>query len=58
MSVVFRSGGMTLGSWAQNDGASLKFQPGYHSIGTENSVFESQGKIAPGTLDIKSAWGT
>lgn len=55
MSVVFRSGGMTLGSWAQNDGASLKFQPGYHSIGTENSVFESQGKIAPGTLDIKSA---
>lgn len=56
--VVLRSVGMAFRFTGQSDGASLKCQPGYDSIGTKDSVFESQGKTAPGALEIKSAQGT
>lgn len=56
--VVFTSVDTALGSQAQDDGDSLKFQPGYHSFRTKDSVFESQGKTAPGALEIKSAQST
>lgn len=55
---MFISVDTALGSQAQDDGDSLKFQLGYHSFGTKDSVFESQGKTVPETLEIKSAQGT